>query len=67
MEKQKTDWVTGERKYRDVRQNEDAKDTLVKKRTEGMLRDIGIVETNDTTREVSDKNVIGNSWTEDEN
>ena len=69
MEKQKTDWVTGERKYRDVRQsaNEEAKNALEKKRTEGMMIDVGIVETNDSTQEVSDKNVIGNSWTEDEN
>ena len=51
MEKQKTDWVTGERKYRDVRQsaNEEAKNALEKKRTEGMMIDVGIVETNDTT------------------
>ena len=46
MEKQKTDWVTGERKYRDVRQsaNEEAKDALEKKITEGMMIDVGIVE-----------------------
>ena len=48
----KTDWVAGERKYRDVRQsaNEEAKDALEKKRTEGMMIDVGIVETNDTTQ-----------------